>query len=262
MKTTSFNFRNLSLLLVIGILATSCMYINRLNGSGHVTKVEHKALFFNKLELGIIFDAVIIPSAEEKVIVETDDNLQQYILVKNEDSTLIVTTQEHVNIGHHSAGKVYIYTKGIEALTNSSVGKLSNEGTLNATNFVFNNSSVGSTDLKIEAKKITIDNSAVGKTNLYLKSDTLTLNNSAVGKMLLTGSTILSTIDNSGVGKFDSQFLITQVLHITNSGVGKCDISAEKEFYIVNSGVGKLDAYGSGVIKSLDDSGITKTSKH
>ena len=102
-------------LILTGFLMTSCYYINRQNGSGRVIKVEHPVSGFNKINLGIIFDAVIIPSAAEKVIVETDDNLQQYVIVNKSDSTLNVQMKNNINIGHHSAGKIYIFTKSIRS---------------------------------------------------------------------------------------------------------------------------------------------------
>ncbi len=264
MKTTFSHFRNasFSLLVILVALTSSCTYANRQNGSGNVTKEERNVGPFNKLDLGLVYDAVIIPSAEEKVIVETDDNLQQYVIVEKMDSTLSVKIKKHVNIGKHTAGKVYIYTKGIKTLNNSSVGKLYNEGTLIAEIFTLNNNAVGKTDLTIKANEIDIQNSAVGKTDLYLQGDILSLNNSSVGKTELKGICRESHINNSSVGSFDSRNLITQILHITNSSVGKTDISAEREFYIENSAVGKLDIYGRGVIKKLNDHGIEKTSKH
>ncbi len=249
-------------LVVTGLLLNSCYYINRHNGSGNVTKVEHSASGFNKLDLSIVFDAVIIPSSFEKVIVETDDNLQQEVQVSMNDSTLDIHMKHDSNIGRHSAGKIYIYTKGIKSLTNSSVGNLTNEGTLTASAFTMNNSAVGTCNLKIKAPTTTIDNSAVGKTNLYIEGIALNFTNSAVGKTILTGSCTDVHINNSGVGKFDAQNFITQTIHIVNSAVGSTDITADKEFYIDNSSVGSLDVYGKGVIKKLNDSGISKTRLH
>jgi hypothetical protein len=249
-------------LVVTGLLFNSCYYINRHNGSGNVIKVEHPTSGFNKLDLSIVFDAVIIPSSFEKVIVETDDNLQQDVQISTSDSTLNVHMKHDTNIGRHSAGKIYIYTKGIKSLTNSSVGNLTNEGTLTASNFTMNNSAVGTCDLKIKAITTTIDNSAVGKTNIYMEGTVLNFTNSAVGKTILTGSCTDVHINNSGVGKFDAQNFITQTMHLVNSAVGSTDVTADKEFYIDNSSVGSLDVYGKGVIKKLNDSGISKTHMH
>lgn len=259
MKTSILS---VSICIITTILVTSCSIINRQNGSGNVVKTNHAITGFNKLDVSTIFETVIIPSAEDKVTVEADDNLQKYITIELSDSTLYIKMIKHVNIGSYSSGKIYVYTKGISAITNSSVGKLSNEGTLTADDFTLNNNSVGNNNLKIKAKTIKIDNSAVGKTNLYLESEKLVFSNSAVGKTLLTGSCNEADIDNSGVGSFDAKNYSTQILHIKNSAVGSSDVTAQKEFYINNSGVGRLDVYGTGVIKQLDDSGVSKTRKH
>jgi len=252
------------LLAVVATLGTSCSlnFSNRINGSGHVTRVEYRVESFNKLDASIIFDAEIIPGNTEKVIVETDDNLQQYVIVESGANKLNVRMKEHVNIGKQTAGKIYIYTKGLETINNSSVGRLMTKDTLMATEFRLDNSSVGTTDLQIKAQTITIKNSAVGTTTLYLQSDKLDMDNSAVGKTELTGKCPLSVIKNSSVGSFIARNLSTRILHINNSAVGKTEIYAEKEFYIENTAVGKLEIYGNGVIKQLEDNGIEKIKKH
>jgi hypothetical protein len=252
--------------LLFTVLATfllsSCYFGPHINGSGHVVKKEYRASSFDKIDLSLIFNTVIIPSNEEKIIVETDDNLQQYVLIESEHGVLTVKMQSNINIGHKSAGTVYIYFKQLVSLDNSSVGKLSNVDTLKAGNFNLINSAVGNVELKFKTHTLTISNSAVGKTELYIHTDTLSLNNSAVGKTELRGSCVLANMDNSGVGYFGALDFTTQVLHLENSAVGKTDVRAEKEFYINNSSVGKLDMYGNGVIKQLNDSGISKSSKH
>lgn len=263
MKTGS-PFRNLYLpvLAILGLTLSACMYVNRINGSGNVTKAEHSVAGFNKLDIGIVFNAVIIPSQETKVVVELDDNLQQYVKINQSDSTLSIQMENGINIGKSSGGKIYIYEKGIREITNSSVGRLSNEGELTAATFRLTNSSVGNNDFRIKADTITIDNSSVGRTNLFLESRNLIFTNSSVGKTILAGYSTEARIDNSGVGSFDAKNLMTQVMHINNSAVGSTQITADKEFYIDNSGVGGLDTYGKGTYVKLDDSGITKTHKH
>ena len=252
------------LLAIVATVGTSCSFnfSNRINGSGHVTRVEYRVEPFNKLDASIIFDAEIIPGNTEKVIVETDDNLQQYVIVESGANALNLKMKEHVNIGKRTAGKIYIYTKGVEVINNSSVGRLTSQDTLKANTFRLDNSSVGTTDLKIKAQTITVKNSAVGSTSLYLQSEKLDLDNSAVGKTELTGNCPQATIKNSSVGAFMAGNFITQVLHINNSAVGKTEIYAEKEFYIDNNAVGKLEIFGNGVIKQLNDNGIEKVKKH
>lgn len=244
------------------IILTSCSIINKQNGSGNVTTTQHSLTPFQKIDISTVFETVIVPASEEKLVVQMDDNLQQYIEIQNIDSTLTIKMKSHINIGTYSTGKLFIYTKGITAINNSSVGKLSNEGTLVADNFKLDNSSVGNNNLKIKAKNILINNSAVGKSNLYLECQSLSLINSAVGKTILTGFCNEAQINNSGVGSFDAKDYSTQILHLTNSAVGRSEVTALKEFYITNSGVGRLDLYGTGAIKQLDDSGLSKTKKH
>ncbi|WP_243350184.1 GIN domain-containing protein [Parabacteroides sp. FAFU027] len=261
MKRISIHFL---LMALVATLASACSFAfsNKVNGSGHVTRIGYRVESFNKIDISTVLDVVVIPGKEEKVIVETDDNLQQYVIVESGANALNLKMKEHVNIGKRTAGKIYIYTKGVEVINNSSVGRLTSQDTLKANTFRLDNSSVGTTDLKIKAQTITVKNSAVGSTSLYLQSEKLDLDNSAVGKTELTGNCPQATIKNSSVGAFMAGNFITQVLHINNSAVGKTEIYAEKEFYIDNNAVGKLEIFGNGVIKQLNDNGIEKVKKH
>lgn len=253
--------------LLLAFIATlsiscSCTFNNQVNGSGHVTRVEYRVEPFKNLNSSIVMDAIIIQGNTEKVIVETDENLQQYIIVESGSNSLNLRMKKHVNIGKRKAGKIYIYTKGLVMINNSSVGKLTTQDTLIATKFKLDNSSVGNTDVKIRAQYITVKNSAVGSTNLYLQCEDLDMNNSAVGKTELTGSSVVADIKNSSVGNFIARNLSTQILHIDNSAIGKTEIYAEKELYIDNTAIGKMDVYGQGVIKRINDKGMEKINRH
>ena len=237
MKT--FNF------LVMFIIVTSCcnLITEGNSGSGNVTREVREITSFNTLNLAVVFDVLIIPSDSEKVIVETDDNLQELVLVENDGETLIVKMKPESKICKKTRGKVFIYSKEIKGITNSSVGMLENEGILKAKTLRLNNSSVGKTVLKIEADELTINNSAVGNTELSGSCNDLILKNSAVGE--------LNAID-----------LHCNNLDLDNKSVGKTTVFVNNECNINNSAVGSLDIYGKGVVKNISNTGIGKFQKH
>lgn len=232
-------------ILVLLVLCSSCgVWIGEgTEGSGKVTKQVHILKSFNAIHLGVVYEVIIIPSDSEKVIVETDDNLQPFIIVENNENLLTINMKPNTNISRKTIGKIYIYARELNEITNNSVGKLDNEGVLKSKNLVLNNSAVGSTELKIEAYDVTLNNSAVGKTELFGSCNNLKIHNSAVGSL-------------------NTQEFKCNFLDLDNHGVGKTAVFANKEFIINNSAVGSLDIYGEGEIKKINSSSIGSFKKH
>jgi hypothetical protein len=240
-------FRRIDAAVVFSALVflTSCYSSNaeRLSGSGNVTRETHNVSSFNALNLAVVFDVVIIPSDIEEVVVETDDNLQDLVLVENKGDELVVKMKPQANISRKTQSKIFIYVKELEGITNSSVGTLENEDILRSNTLTLNNSAVGRTTLKIETTDLTIKNSAVGSTELQGNCNTLKIKNSAVGKL-------------------NASELQCNYLDIDNHSVGRTSVFANIESVINNSAIGTLDLYGQGVIKKINNSGIGRFNKH
>lgn len=250
-------------IISFGLLLLSCNYINRhtISGSGHVVKQERKVTPFTQLNISVPLDVTIIPSNQNRVVVEIDDNLQSYVNVVPDGAWLSISVQKNINFSTRVKGKVEVYVDSLTVINNHSVGLLTMQDTLHVAHFKLDNHAVGKTDLQIDAKDITINNHSVGRLTLYLKADSVSLENDAVGETLLGGACNEATLKNHSVGNFDAKLFVCQILHITNSSVGNASVSANNAFYVKNSGVGRLTLYGKGDLKELHDSGITKTER-
>ncbi len=236
--------KTVNLIIAFILLTTGCVFDGEhIAGSGNVIRNIHKVTSFNTLNLGVVFNVVIIPSDSEKVIVEADDNLQELVIVEKHDSILSIKMKPHLNIIKKSSGKIYVYIKGLVAITNESVGRLENEGVL-------------------KSGRIAINNQAVGKTKLKFESNDIIFNNSAVGKTELSGNCNNLKIKNSSVGEFNASELQCNYLDLENESVGKTSVFANKEMIINNSGIGSLDVYGHGIIKKISTTGIGSFKKH
>ncbi len=227
------------------ISAASCCNINPLgiSGSGNVTKETRNTGSFNSLNLSVLFDVVIIPSAEEKVVIETDDNLQRFILVEKEGEVLTIKMGPKRKLYNRSQGKIFVYAKKLKLITNSSIGTLTNESVIRTETLTLNNSAVGKTTLNVETKKMMVNNNSVGILELDGSSDDLIIKNKAVGEFKAFG-------------------LHCNNLDIDNKAIGKTTVFVNNECTINNSGIGTLDVYGKGEIKKINNSGIGKFQKH
>ncbi len=249
------------LVVSIGMMLFSCNYINghTISGSGKVVKQERPVSSFNRLDIAVPLNVVIIPSKQSRVVVEIDDNLQSYVTVVSDGSLLSISVPNNTNFSTKVKGEIDVYVDSLTVLNNHSVGMLTMQDTLHTTYFALDNHAVGKTDLQVEAKVISVNNHSVGRLNLYLQADSLSLDNHSVGETLLSGKCSEASMNNHSVGNFDAKLFFCQVVHLTNSAVGGASIRASQAFYVKNSGIGGLILYGKGQLEELSDSGISKT---
>jgi hypothetical protein len=247
----------------IGICLFSCNYMNghTISGSGHVVKQDRKVSSFTRLDISVPLDVTLIPSNQNRVVVEIDDNLQSYVTVVPDGSLLSISVQNNTGFSTKVKGKIEVYFDSLTALSNHSVGILTMQDTLHTTHFELDNHAVGKTYLQLDAKVVVVNNHSVGGLNLCLIADSLSLQNHAVGETILSGRCNDAVMNNQSVGNFDAKQFHCQEIHLTNSAVGNASITADKAFYVTNSGVGHLILYGKGIIKELQDNGITKTQR-
>src|SRR5208337_4771088 len=146
-----------TLFIVITLLISGCVWEGEnTSGSGKVTRVVHHVSPFGTLNLGVVFHVFLIPSDTAKVVVETDDNLQNLVSVENTDSSLSIKMNRHISISRSTSGKIYVYFKNLHEINNTSVGTLENESVIKSTKLIFNNKAVGKTMLTIEASDVII----------------------------------------------------------------------------------------------------------
>jgi Putative auto-transporter adhesin, head GIN domain len=209
----------LNLLLCLSLV--SCTLAQRgVKGSGTVTTENRPVSDFSKLELSGVFNVVIAQGSENKVSVETDDNLQELVTIENNGSTLIAKNKRGSRFRKSTKMNVYITYKNITDIKNTLVGNLSSSNLLAQSSFNYKSSAVGNTDLKLEVSTLNIDISTVGNTKIEGKATTCDLNNSSVGNYI-AGNLIVEemALHNSAVG--NTTYHAKKVTKRTGSPVGK-----------------------------------------
>ncbi len=208
-----------SLLLCFSLV--SCTLAQRgIKGSGNIITENRTVSDFNKLELSGVFNVVITQGNENKVSVETDDNLQELVIIENNGSTLVAKNKRGSRFKKSTKMIVYITYKNLTDIKNSLVGNLSSSNLLAQPNFNYKSSAVGNADLKLEVNTLNIDISAVGNTRIEGKATNCDLNNSSVGNYM-AGDLIVEdmTLHNTAVG--NTTYHAKKVSKRTGSPVGK-----------------------------------------
>src|ERR1043165_7144430 len=91
-------------------------------GNGNIVKKEIGVSSFLRLHISIKGDTEIIQSDEEKVVIEADENLQDYFEVVNSGKTLYITSGNTLWIPLFTRLSIKIYCRQMNMLYNASHG--------------------------------------------------------------------------------------------------------------------------------------------
>ena len=234
-------------ILVFSLLASflfiSCLLQTSPRGSGTVTKEQRTVSSFDKVEIASgPFTVYLLQGDTENVEVEFDDNLQQYIDVRNEGSKLVLDVKDKVQFGKTTKNNIYVTLKNINLLTVTGVCMVKTTGSLNGAVLTLNINGVSDGELDVICEKL--DANLSGVSNLELRGHATELN-----------------IKQSGLGNFNAKRLIAEKVDVVNSGVGSVSVYANQELSMSNSGVGSITYSGDAVIKTIHTSGIGKINK-
>jgi len=234
---------NLSILLLTFLTSTSGTYAQKKwKGDGNVVKEERAVKAFDYLNLSGVFNVELIQGEKEKVVVETDQNLQELVEIVNENGKLIIQSKKGVSKTKSTKMNVYVTITDVNYLEIGGVGNISCSNRLSLDN-------------------LNLEISGVGNTSLDLDCETLDAELSSVGNIELMGEAETATIENSGVGNLNAFDLEIQNLDLENSGIGNAKVYAEQELSVENSGMGNLFYKGNATIKDFEISGMGKVKR-
>ena len=230
--------------VVVSLFLTGCIFVsdNKVRGNGDVTIEDRPVTSFDKIHVGGVFKIYLTQGDTEKVEVEIDENLQQYVNVYHKGNSLILDIEKGVNWGKTTQNNVYITFKDIDQLKIEGVCSVLTRTVLN-----------------LEKLKLVV--AGVSNSSLELTCNQLEIDMSGVGNIELTGETHTLTVEKDGVGKLNAGDLIAAIVNIRNSGVGSAYIYASQELSMSNSGVGSIYYSGDAVIKSMKSEGVGKIQK-
>lgn len=231
----------LGLIMVLSFVVLAACKGKR--GSGNVTTESRPVTAFTKLVIKGIFPVEISQDGGDAwVKVETDDNLQPYIKVNNNEDELYISMEDDLKVRKSNKMKVYVNVKDLRELDFSSVGSLTTNGLLSLDSLEINSESVGKLQLNIQA-------------------DYLRANLKSVGSTKLEGVVHEVRINNKSVGTLHAFKLKATTLMIHNTAIGTAEVYADSAFYIRSSAIGTLHYKGPGEVKELISEGIGKVEK-
>lgn len=208
-------------------------------GNGNIVSRELSVSTFVRLHLGFHQGLIELhPGVEEKVVVEADENLQDYFAATNAGRTLYVTNETKLKQLVFTKCVVRIYIRQLEMLYLHNVGNVTCPEVINLTQPV---------EIKIQS---------VGNTQLALAVPSIKISCQAVGTVTLNGSCEKLDIQNRNQGDFDASQLKAGEITINNKAVGNVRLHADTSMKIAHYGVGYIHYTGNAVVKDVKQYGV------
>jgi Putative auto-transporter adhesin, head GIN domain len=232
--------------IFFAIALASCMnpFHKTIRGNGNITTSVRNIQSVHGVRCAGSYDVQLTQGSPTSVKIETDENLQPYIVTEVNGDGLTIRTKEDVNVDPSQKTRVYITTDRLEEF------RLSGSGTVNTQNKFTGGSHL---DLNI---------SGSGNMHFDVNTPKTDCNISGSGDIYLTGETRNSRIDIAGTGNYHAEDLKSETVTVKIAGAGDAHVFADSTLDINIAGVGNVfykgnasvtqNIAGTGKIKKIE----------
>jgi len=209
-----------------------------IKGNGNIVSKEIPVSSFIRLHLAAKGLIELVSSDEEKVIIETDENLLDYFEAVNSGRTLYISSEAKFKKPAFTKCVIKIYLRQIDALYVRCDG-----GDVNC------------------SKVITLDNpleikiQSIGNTNLNICAPAIKVLSQCSGNVTLKGKCGSLTIKNQSEGNLFALEMIADDLSIRNMAEGNVELYANRSISIAHWGQGDVHYAGNAVLTGIKQYG-------
>jgi hypothetical protein len=220
-----------TILIGISTLLTSCD--KDIIPSGEVTIEQKSITGYNAIDVSDALKVkVIFSETEEKVEIETNENLHKYIIVENVSDHLVIRLQNHIDIEGDAVLNVYVTTKGVTGFFASDASRIILNDTLIADN-------------------ININLSDASRFNGILEVENLTVKVQDASSIKLAGHADSYYAIASDASQIKDYEFETRYLNIKLSDASNAKLTVLEKMDVVASDASSLYYKGDGIIGSL-----------
>lgn len=223
------------------IILSSCQLVgyDRVTGNGKLARQERNVGSFSKIEVLGGMD-VFLSQGAPGVRVETDENLQEYILTEINGGSLSIRTANKVSLNPKSGVKVYVSASSLSDLRVTGSGSIKSQG-------------------QLTGESLSISISGSGEATLSLNIPTINASVTGSGSVTLKGMTRDFRSNINGSGDLYAFDLLSENTNIQIAGSGNAKVFASKSLEIEVSGSGDVEYKGSAnVTQTVHGSGSVK----
>lgn len=219
----------IAIILLLVSFLTACKKANEITPSGTATIIEKEFTDYSAVETSGGFDIILTFNNSEKVQIETNPNIQPYIISTKVGNKLVFKRADNIYFASNTIVKIYISAKKMNEI-NASGGShvtATNRYEIDNLNAIFSGGSHFTADLKC---------------------NNLNLTTSGGGKTFLTGTADLLTLNSSGGSDFSDFNFIVKKFTCDVSGGGDVNLTVNEKLDVTASGGSTISYKGSGVV--------------
>jgi hypothetical protein len=228
------------------VIFSSCHFFHgeHIKGTGNVITQARSFSNFTGVDVSSSIDLYLKQDSSFSVKVETDDNLQQYVLIKVENGILKIKLPDNTSLDETGKLKVYVSAPLFKSMSASGACNIFSENALTS------------------GEPVTIDLSGSCDVRLDLKAPKISAGLSGACNVMLKGEAKEFFVEGSGSSAIKCFDLMTEQTKIDISGSGEAEVFASVKLDIQTSGSSDVkykgnakvsqDISGSGSVKKVD----------
>jgi hypothetical protein len=223
-------------------MATGCVVNiqDSITGDGKVVTQQREVSEFSGIKVSSGIDVYLTQGETTSVVVEADENLQEWIKTDVTGSVLNIHTDKSIRLAKMK--KVMITCKSIDKIEVSSAGDVTGLNQFKTDKLDINMSSAGDLKFEVEAHEIAISISSAGNVDLKGNTDSLKADLSSAGDL----------------NAFDLKARVGDI-SVSSAGNAKVFITDEASFH--SSSAGDIDYRGEPSIKEIHTSSAGSVNK-
>lgn len=218
-------------LLTISFSATSC--IPHIHGNGKVVKEERNVSNFNEIAVSTGIELIINQDTFEKVVVETDENIQKILKTEVHGSKLKIYLEE--GIQHAKELKVYVTVKQVSSVEASSGSEVKSIGKITADNLKIHSSSGSEVKMEVSCNQLKVDSSSGSELHV-------------------SGTSQFIEAESSSGSELDASGLVAEKCVASASSGSDLSVHATKEIKANASSGSDVDVHGNPSIRDTNSS--------
>ena len=151
--------------LILILLAVPMLFAQE-KGNGNVEKQERNVGDFTGIVVSSGIDLIVKQGDQSKLVIETDENLQEYIITEVESGVLNIYVQKNARINKVTAMDAHVTVNQLNKLKVSGGGDVQSEGLINADDIGIGISGGGDLQFNLKAKRVKCEVSGGGDVSL------------------------------------------------------------------------------------------------
>jgi len=232
---------SIAIVLSYSIILISCVQtsFNTIGGNGNIIKKELNIKDFQEVEASGAFKIYLIQGSINSISIETDENLMEYISIRNQSNRLIIET--HENIKPSKEAIIYLTFIDISSFDISGACEV-----------------IGENHLKF--KKIEMEISGAAELSVDMEAAETEFDLSGASDIKLIGKSNMAIIDASGASEISAKGFVINNCIVDLSGASTAHLNVNGDLNVSLSGASSLNYYGDAKIlrkEIFGDSSIT-----